>query len=30
VREAGFDVITLDVSEFTKCEGALTCLSIIF
>jgi len=30
VREAGFDVITLNVSEFTKCEGALTCLSIIF
>ncbi|MHA1960574.1 MAG: dimethylarginine dimethylaminohydrolase family protein [Candidatus Thorarchaeota archaeon] len=29
VNEAGFDVITLDISEFTKCEGALTCLSII-
>ena len=29
VREAGFEVITLDVSEFTKCEGALTCLSIL-
>jgi len=30
VREAGFDVIPLDVSEFEKCEGALTCLSLIF
>jgi dimethylargininase len=30
VREAGFEVITLDVSEFTKCEGVLTCLSILF
>lgn len=30
VREVGFDVIPLDVSEFEKCEGALTCLSILF
>jgi dimethylargininase len=30
VREAGFDVIQLDMSEFEKCDGALTCLSIIF
>jgi dimethylargininase len=30
LKEAGFDVIPLDVSEFEKCEGALTCLSIIF
>lgn len=30
VREAGFDVIPLDVSEFEKCEGALTCLSLLF
>jgi dimethylargininase len=30
VAEAGFDVIPLDMSEFEKCEGALTCLSIIF
>ena len=30
VREAGFDVIDLDVSEFEKCEGALTCLSLLF
>jgi dimethylargininase len=29
VREAGFDVRTLDTSEFEKCEGALTCLSLI-
>jgi len=29
VREAGFDVLPLDTSEFEKCEGALTCLSII-
>lgn len=30
VRDAGFDIITLDMSEFEKCEGALTCLSILF
>jgi dimethylargininase len=30
VRRAGFDVIPVDVSEFEKCDGALTCLSIIF
>ncbi|MHA2164116.1 MAG: dimethylarginine dimethylaminohydrolase family protein [Candidatus Thorarchaeota archaeon] len=30
VREAGFDVIPIDVSEFEKCEGALTCLSLLF
>ena len=30
VREAGFDVVPLDVSEFEKCEGAVTCLSILF
>jgi len=30
VRDAGFDVITLDMSEFEKCEGALTCLSLLF
>jgi dimethylargininase len=29
VRDAGFDIITLDMSEFEKCEGALTCLSIL-
>jgi dimethylargininase len=26
----GFEVITLDMSEFQKCEGALTCLSLLF
>jgi dimethylargininase len=30
VREAGFEVVSLDVSEFEKCEGALTCLSLLF
>ncbi len=30
VRDAGFNVITLDMSEFEKCEGALTCLSLLF
>lgn len=30
VREAGFEVISLDVSEIQKCDGALTCLSVLF
>jgi dimethylargininase len=30
VRKAGFKVIALDVSEMEKCDGALTCLSLIF
>ncbi|MFW9846539.1 MAG: dimethylarginine dimethylaminohydrolase family protein [Candidatus Thorarchaeota archaeon] len=30
VRDAGFEVMPLDMSEFEKCEGALTCLSVIF
>ena len=30
VRDAGFNIITLDMSEFEKCEGALTCLSLLF
>ena len=30
VTEHGFDVFTLKMSEFEKCEGALTCLSIRF
>ncbi|TET10370.1 MAG: hypothetical protein E3J86_05975 [Candidatus Thorarchaeota archaeon] len=30
VKEAGFDVILLNMSEFEKCDGALTCLSIVF
>jgi len=29
VRSAGYEVVPLDTSEFEKCEGALTCLSII-
>jgi dimethylargininase len=30
VSELGFDVKSLKMSEFEKCEGALTCLSILF
>ncbi|MFW9933147.1 MAG: amidinotransferase, partial [Candidatus Thorarchaeota archaeon] len=30
LTENGFDTITLDTKEFARCEGALTCLSIIF
>lgn len=30
VKETGYDVISLNVSEFQKCDGALTCLSILF
>ncbi|HUT82615.1 MAG TPA: arginine deiminase family protein, partial [Candidatus Bathyarchaeia archaeon] len=30
VREAGFEVISIDNSEFAKCDGALTCLSLFF
>ncbi len=30
LRDAGLDVIELDMSEFEKCSGALTCLSILF
>ena len=30
VREVGFDVLSMDVSEIQKCDGALTCLSILF
>ncbi|OLS26818.1 MAG: N(G),N(G)-dimethylarginine dimethylaminohydrolase [Candidatus Heimdallarchaeota archaeon LC_3] len=30
ITDYGFDVVSLDVSEFQKCEGALTCLSLIF
>lgn len=26
IKESGFDIIELDVGEFQKCEGALTCL----
>jgi dimethylargininase len=30
VREAGYEVIPMDVGEIEKCDGALTCLSILF
>ena len=30
VRNAGFEVISLDMSEFEKCQASLTCLSILF
>ena len=30
IKDAGFEVISLEMSEFQKCEGALTCLSLIF
>jgi len=30
VSELGFDVKSLRMSEFEKCEGALTCLSVLF
>jgi dimethylargininase len=30
VKETGFDVISMNISEFQKCDGALTCLSILF
>jgi dimethylargininase len=30
VEERGFTVIPMKMSEFEKCEGALTCLSLIF
>jgi dimethylargininase len=30
VEEAGFDVVVLNVSEIQKCDGALTCMSVLF
>jgi dimethylargininase len=30
IRERGYEVRTLEMSEFEKCEGALTCLSLLF
>jgi dimethylargininase len=30
LQNAGFEVIKLDMTEFEKCEGAITCLSILF
>jgi dimethylargininase len=29
VRGAGYDVVPLNISEFQKCDGGLTCLSIL-
>jgi len=28
IEQEGFEVITLEMSEFERCEGALTCLSL--
>ncbi|UCE91052.1 MAG: amidinotransferase [Methanobacteriota archaeon] len=30
VRRAGFRVVQLDMSEIEKCDGAMTCLSVLF
>ncbi|MHA2342273.1 MAG: dimethylarginine dimethylaminohydrolase family protein [Candidatus Hodarchaeales archaeon] len=30
LEELDYDVISLEMSEFEKCEGALTCLSLLF
>jgi dimethylargininase len=30
LKENGYEVITTEMSEFEKCEGALTCLSLLF
>ena len=30
IREAGYKTITLDVSEFQKLDGGLSCLSLRF
>ncbi|MHA1198232.1 MAG: dimethylarginine dimethylaminohydrolase family protein [Candidatus Heimdallarchaeaceae archaeon] len=30
VRKAGFEIISLNMSEFEKCQASLTCLSILF
>jgi dimethylargininase len=30
VEEVGFEVVTLNVSEIQKCDGALTCMSVLF
>src|SRR5262249_43075317 len=30
IRGLGFDVRTIDLSEFAKAEGAVTCLSLLF
>ncbi len=30
LKELDYDVISLEISEFERCEGALTCLSLLF
>jgi len=30
VKDADFEVLQVDMSEFEKCEGAITCLSLVF
>jgi dimethylargininase len=30
IKDRGYEVMTLEVTEFAKCEGALTCLSLLF
>jgi dimethylargininase len=30
IKDAGFIALPIDMSEFEKCEGAITCLSLIF
>lgn len=30
LKNHGYDVVTINMSEFEKCEGALTCLSLLF
>ena len=30
LRDAGFEVVTVDVSELQKAEGATTCCSLVF
>ena len=30
LEDHGYEVLSLDVSQFERCEGALTCLSLLF
>ncbi len=30
IRDVGFTVLPINISEFQKCDGAITCLSILF
>ncbi len=30
IEDAGFETIPMEVSEFRKCGGGLTCLSVLF